>query len=375
MADISPEDRDVLIRTVYGEANNQPDDGKAAVAHVVLNRMAAGKFGGAGLQDVVYAKNQFEPWMTRADELRKLSVDSPQYKSAASVVDKVLLGQAPDPTNGATYFLNPDTVRARGNYATATGLPSWAAGQGTRIGAHVFYSPDAAAIAGKPRATISYDDMAVPQVTPTVSQAVQETERAAHREATGPSLWTGVKDAVNSEWVINNLFSDAAPAKVALPDPNWTYSPEQFKQDTQSIPKDLWPALSEAHSDEHRNWLLDRMAEKVQTREHLEQLGWTGTGLQIAASLLDPSALAIAVATEGAAASVLVPAKATRLATILGRAASGGLAGAAVIGAKDAVDLEQHSPADYLLGAGMGMALGGTSAQCTVGFPRRQPAA
>lgn len=369
MTDITPEDRDILIRTVIGEANKEPDDGKAAVAHVVLNRMASGKYGGSGLQDVVFAKNQFEPWMTRANELRAISVDSDAYRNAAGVVDKVLTGQTPDPTQGSTHFLNPDVVRNRNPYATSNGLPAWAAGQGNRIGNHVFFSPEGAVPADKPRATISYDDMTVPQVTPTVSQAVAETERAAHREQTAPSLWTGIKDAVSSEWIINTTFGDAAPARVALPDPNWTYTPEQFKLDTQKLPKDLWPALADAHSDEHRQWLLARMDEKVQAHDRLSQLGWTGTGLQLAASLLDPSALAIAVATEGAAASVLVPAKAGRLGTILGRAASGAAAGTAVVGAKDASDLETHSPAEYLMGAGIGVALGGTLGAMHRGLP------
>src|SRR5437764_813663 len=123
MADISPEDRDVLIRTVIGEAGREPEEGKAAVAHVILNRMAAGKYG-AGLQDVVFAKNQFEPWSTRANELRAISTDSTSYRDAAGVVDKVLLGQTPDPTNGSTHFLNPDVVRSRNPYPTANGLPA-----------------------------------------------------------------------------------------------------------------------------------------------------------------------------------------------------------------------------------------------------------
>jgi hypothetical protein len=39
------EDRDYLIRTVAFEAGNEPSLGKAAVAHVVLNRKKSGRWG------------------------------------------------------------------------------------------------------------------------------------------------------------------------------------------------------------------------------------------------------------------------------------------------------------------------------------------
>ena len=37
--DISSQDRDYLIRTMIGEADDQPDLGKVGVAHVALNRL------------------------------------------------------------------------------------------------------------------------------------------------------------------------------------------------------------------------------------------------------------------------------------------------------------------------------------------------
>jgi hypothetical protein len=48
-----------------------------------------------------------------------------------------LLGQVPDPTAGATHFLNPTVVRKR----RGGSLPSWARGEGLPIGRHIFYSP------------------------------------------------------------------------------------------------------------------------------------------------------------------------------------------------------------------------------------------
>jgi spore germination cell wall hydrolase CwlJ-like protein len=68
MADISDSDRDLMIRTTVGEADDQPAIGQAAVAHVIMNRVADGRWGDTPSQ-VVLARGQFEPWQTRAREL------------------------------------------------------------------------------------------------------------------------------------------------------------------------------------------------------------------------------------------------------------------------------------------------------------------
>jgi spore germination cell wall hydrolase CwlJ-like protein len=111
--------------------------GRVAVAHAVLNRKKSGRWG-ASIQAVVTAPGQFQPWMTRRREMERLSSLDPCYQSAAAIADAVLGGQVPDPTAGATHFLNPIIVRAR---RTGT-LPSWASGHGRPIGRHTFYSPD-----------------------------------------------------------------------------------------------------------------------------------------------------------------------------------------------------------------------------------------
>ena len=46
-------------------------------------------------------------------------------------------GQTPNPTSGATHFLNPVIVRER----RGGSLP-WARGEGRPIGRHTFYFPD-----------------------------------------------------------------------------------------------------------------------------------------------------------------------------------------------------------------------------------------
>jgi len=133
------EERDYLIRTMAFEAPGEPDVGKAAVAHVILNRKKSHRWGDT-VKDVVMKPWQFEPWMTRRMEMENLSPDDARYRKAGRIADAVLAGDMPDPTAGATHFLNPTVVKQR----SGGSLPSWARGEGVSIGRHTFYSPDEA---------------------------------------------------------------------------------------------------------------------------------------------------------------------------------------------------------------------------------------
>ena len=132
------DDRDYLIRTIAFEASGEPAMAKIAVAYVVLNRKKSGKWGD-NIKAVVTQPGQFEPWTTKRREIEGLSPDDPSYQSAAIIADAVLSGQTPDPTRGATHFLNPTIVRERRDGA----LPSWARGEGLLIGTQTFYLPEA----------------------------------------------------------------------------------------------------------------------------------------------------------------------------------------------------------------------------------------
>jgi spore germination cell wall hydrolase CwlJ-like protein len=134
---VDSEARDYLIRTIVFEGEGETEIAKAALAHVILNRQRIGRWGDK-IKDVVMRPWQFEPWMTRRGEIEKLSPKDPRYQDAAYIVDSVLAGRIPDPTAGATYFLNPVVVRQR----RGGSLPLWADGEGRPIGRHVFYSPD-----------------------------------------------------------------------------------------------------------------------------------------------------------------------------------------------------------------------------------------
>jgi len=121
---LDPGDRDLLIKTVYGEGSSEPALGQAGVAHAILNRVRAGGYG-QGISGVVKAPaagvnpklgyHEFSPWNTgRATEgnptAQNLSPDSKNpvlaraYRNIGDVVDKAYSGLIPDPTGGATHY-------------------------------------------------------------------------------------------------------------------------------------------------------------------------------------------------------------------------------------------------------------------------------
>lgn len=138
---LDPRSRDLLIRTVYGEAGNQPDEGKMAVASVIKNRVESGKYGDS-VPAVITAPNQFEPWQRPEGRSRMLSLQpqDPNYQRIGAIVDGVFSGKAEDPTNGATHFFSPGSQAALGRQP-----PQWASNEPTaQIGGHVFFAPDGA---------------------------------------------------------------------------------------------------------------------------------------------------------------------------------------------------------------------------------------
>jgi spore germination cell wall hydrolase CwlJ-like protein len=87
---------------------------------------------------VVLKPWQFEPWMTRRSEMEQMSPEDDRYRNAARIADAVLAGEMPDPTAGATHFLNPVIVKKR----RGGSLPKWASGEGRPFGRHTFYAPE-----------------------------------------------------------------------------------------------------------------------------------------------------------------------------------------------------------------------------------------
>lgn len=169
-SDLDPRHRDLAVRTILGEAANEPDQGQVGVASVILNRLNSGKYGNS-IPDVVLAKNQFEPWNTQGGRNRMFAYapDSQPYQRASAALDEALAGK--DPTNGATMFYSPKAQAAFGRRA-----PSWASGEPTVIGGHNFYG-------GKP---LNLD--AAQQPNQTASVASVERQPLPPMEGTEPTM-------------------------------------------------------------------------------------------------------------------------------------------------------------------------------------------
>lgn len=135
-------DRTNMIATILGEAGNQGPQGMQAVGSVIRNRAVDGGYGGDTPTGVVQAPKQFEPWNTPEGRAKMASaLSNPQQVAAADNAIRMAYGEggkAPDdPTEGMTHFYSPSAQAALGRPA-----PSWAKGENTKIGDHVFYSPD-----------------------------------------------------------------------------------------------------------------------------------------------------------------------------------------------------------------------------------------
>jgi spore germination cell wall hydrolase CwlJ-like protein len=112
-----------LALNIYYEANVEPIEGKYAVAHVTLNRVAHKNYPDKICQ-VVYEPYQFS-WTLE----KQKPPTGPGWKEAKRVAKVVLNGWSPDVTKGATHYHN-DTVN-----------PHWAPKlkKIKQIGRHTFY--------------------------------------------------------------------------------------------------------------------------------------------------------------------------------------------------------------------------------------------
>ena len=123
-----------LARTVFGEARGESDQGRAAVAHVVLNRFHSRKwFGADSIEAVCRKPHQFSCWNKvdpNRSKVENANLDDRNFLGCLDIALGVLAGRIADPTGGATH------------YHAACVNPKWAAGRSPvrKIGRHVFYN-------------------------------------------------------------------------------------------------------------------------------------------------------------------------------------------------------------------------------------------
>lgn len=121
-----------LALNVYHEARSEPLQGQAAVAHVVLNRVASSRWPDdvCSVVHQGYEKGKFRCQFTwycdgKSDE----PVEILAWSKSMLVANQVLTGMVPDVTNGATHY--------HARYVN----PYWSASLSKTVtyGSHLFY--------------------------------------------------------------------------------------------------------------------------------------------------------------------------------------------------------------------------------------------
>jgi spore germination cell wall hydrolase CwlJ-like protein len=210
----SGQDRKLMAMTLLGEAGNQGPLGMQAVGSTIRNRAVDGGYGGDTPSQVVTAKNQFEPFNTDAGRQRMAAAlaDPKQAAAADDAIDRVYgtgkyVANGPDdPTEGKTMFYSPSAQAGLGRPA-----PSWAQGEGQKIGGHVFYDDNSNGPAVSPK------NVQLAQALMPESAAPSDLPRAITQ---GPQVAQngGAPTGDVRSWaigIINNPYSSAAQKQVA----------------------------------------------------------------------------------------------------------------------------------------------------------------
>lgn len=119
---ITEEDLDLMAKIVYAESKGEPQQGKVAVASVILNRVTDPKFPGT-IEGVIKQKNAFS--CVKNGEINV----TPDEASYAAVYEAI---KGIDPTNEALFFYNP-------SIATCNWMKNVEKKKVKSIGHHVFF--------------------------------------------------------------------------------------------------------------------------------------------------------------------------------------------------------------------------------------------
>lgn len=188
-------DRDILIKTVLGEAAGESEQGMAAVAHVIKNRASDKRWPGS-VRQVALQDNQFSAWNKGAggNNPDKWKPGTPAYERAGRIVDIVMAGRHVDPTGGATHYYSPGGMKQLVAGGTQKNLiPKWldqeaARSGGTiRLGNHIFVGrssgtgggPTIENAANAPTQTRVGDTIAVPEISDGSNAVIDANKQAA----------------------------------------------------------------------------------------------------------------------------------------------------------------------------------------------------
>ncbi|MFN3279581.1 MAG: hypothetical protein ACK41Y_14460 [Paracoccus hibiscisoli] len=217
----------------------------------------------------------------------------------------------------------------------------------------------ASAMSGYAPPSVNGTDMQQLQDTPlrTFRDTQDDAAAAAATAEARPSLWDATKMAVDEGWVTTTAARQLGRSGFEADD-NFQFSPELWDELAKGLPVDYQKALGASVSEAHARVLADQTRKSFEIDQKLGNMGWGGMGLRLGAAMLDPVAIGVSIASEGAAAPFIYGAKIGKI----GRFLRGGAAAAATNAGIEGYLISQ-SPLQQWEGIGYaaaaGFALGG----------------
>ncbi len=178
---MTPYQREIIIRTIMGEALNEGPEGWTAVGHVIKNRSSDPRWP----QDpasVALQPKQFSAWNEGHggnDLVRKYGPDTPVFQEIGGVVDQVWSDQVPDPTGGATHYYAPAGMPGQREPDWFDDVTEARGAAPVRIGGHVFTGRRDGAAPSPPHPDVAHG------LTPAPAPAPPEPEQRDWRETAG----------------------------------------------------------------------------------------------------------------------------------------------------------------------------------------------
>lgn len=246
----------------------------------------------------------------------------------------------------ASYRANLSVMEGK----TAADLRAWAASKIGDVPARIRADPGASP--AQPDLSGPLTPASTSPVTPLTLGETRDLDRVAEEDR--PGLLDAAGMAFRQESMLTWFMGGDDRF---VPDPAFQMTPDLMKDLGQDVPTRYLDYFARAHSLEHAHWLRDQMIQDLAVERQLASLGWTGVGLRLGATVLDPAAILVGLGTGGTASWAVGSMKAGRLGTIvanaLGAAAGNVAIDSAIIANKPVSDTTQ-----LLYSAAGGLAIG-----------------
>lgn len=207
---------------------------------------------------------------------------------------------------------------------------------------------------GAPRT--AQDFQPAPAAT-TQGEVMTANEQMAKREREMPWYQT-TADAISQSSITARLLQNNPHFD---PDPSFVMSPELQSglQKQYALAPEMMPRFESAVSANHATYIAQQAQRDQVAQQNLSDAGWTGVGLQLATTLLDPVSLGVGVATGGLGDMAALAVGAGRAGRMIAQAGAGAAANVGLELAERRLDMsgEDHS---LLMTAAVGAMFGGS---------------